>query len=283
LDSFELLRLEIAEEDPPAPPQRGQPDWIARPDRLGGVWGYTRATAGAGWLYLPGIAVYEFETGTSRVKALRDGGATDDAVVDAYYRHALPMALDFHGFQVLHASAVRGARGVHVFSGTSHAGKSTLAYALRQRRYEVFADDAVAFTVAGGTAAALPLPFALRLRAEAAEFFDGQDLPGSSGNGRVDVLRYDATEPLPVASVSLLDRGAATTRRLTPSESFPALLSNGFYFSPEDEATRRRITAALLTLIADTPVFRLSLPRKLERLEDVLDDLEERVLAAPPD
>jgi hypothetical protein len=282
LDSFDLLCLEIAEEDPPAPPQRNQPDWVARPDRLGGVWGYTRATAAAGWLYLPGIAVYEFTGGTRRVKALRDRGATDEAVADAYYRHALPMALDFHGFQVLHASAVRDARGVHVFSGTSHTGKSTLAYALRRRRYEVWADDAVAYTLVDGTARAVPLPFALRLRDDAAGFFEGPELTELPGNGKVDVLRHHASEPLPIASVSLLDRGAATIRPLPPSKSFPALLANGFYFSPEDETARGRIAAALLNLIAEAPVFHLSLPRELGRLGGFLDELEERVLAAPP-
>jgi hypothetical protein len=256
-------------------------DWALRRDRLGGVWGYTRATAGTGCLYLPGIGLYEFVAGSGRVTAVPERQATEASVVDAYYRHALPIALDFHGFQVLHASAARGEQGVHIFCGASHAGKSTLAYALRRRRYEIWGDDAVAIEAERSTFSAVPLPFALRLRDDVAAFFDGAGLV-ESDNGRVAALYYNPSEPRPVASVSLLERGSPRIGALTASESLPALLANGFYFAPEDKETSTRASAAFLGLIAATPAFRVSLPRELGRLDAFLDELEERVLGGPP-
>ena len=192
------------------------------------------------------------------------------------------MVLHFYGLQVLHGSAVKGQRGLHVFCGASQAGKSTLAYALLNRGYEVWADDAVAFTVAGGAISAVGLPFALRIRGDVAAFFEDPEFPTSSSNGKVEALRHSAEErrpePLRIVTVSLLERGAASIARVPPSEALPQILNHAFYFSLEEEAVRRRMTREFLQLVAEVPLFRVILPRRLDRLDGALDDLEARVL-----
>lgn len=278
--AFEAPGLSITGEDPTGPPVESDSVWEVRLDGRGGVWGYVRADGGGGSVYLPRIATYEFNARNRQVNACRAPGAADGVVVDAYYRHALPLALHFYGVQVLHASAVRGPKGVHVFCGTSHAGKSTVAYALLQRGYEIWADDAVAFTAVAGTATAVPLPFTLRLRDETVAFFQRAGIVKSPDNGKVELPQRAEAKPLAIASVSLLESAPATISRVPPSESLPAILNHAFYFSLRDEAVRRRMAAEFLELIANAPLSRVALPRGFERLDGALDQLEEHVLGA---
>ena len=161
---------------------------------------------------------------------------------------------------MLHASAVSDARGVHVFCGASRSGKSTIAYALGRRGFEVWADDAVAFDADDGGITAIPLPFALRLRSEVADFFELPTRIERHANGKTEALRHQAVGPREIASVSLLERGPnSTIARLSAPESLPAVLYHSFYFSLDDSSIRRRMSTQFLELIARAPVFRVSL------------------------
>src|SRR5919106_5320553 len=100
-----------------------------------------------------------------------------DSILDAYYRSVLPMALQAQGAEVLHASAVLTPRGVLALCARSGTGKSTLAYGLSRRGYPLRADDAVAFENSGAQINVRPLPFSIRLRPDAAAFFDQAHVP----------------------------------------------------------------------------------------------------------
>jgi hypothetical protein len=244
------------------------------------VCAYTRAVDGSGWLCLPGLAFFRFPNEGGYIEALPEEGASARTITDAYYRVALPMALQATGFEVLHASAVSDARGVHVFCGASRSGKSTLAYALGCRGFEVWADDAVAFKVDGGGIAAVPLPFALRLRSEVADFFDVTTGAVRKTNGKFETLRHQAVGPREIASVSLLERGESSTiTRLSARESLPAVLYHSFYFSLDDSSILRRMGNQFLELIAEVPLFRVSLRPGLDAVAELLDELERQVLA----
>ena len=80
-----------------------------------------------------------------------------------------------------------------------------MAYALLQRGYEIWADDAVAFTAVAGTATAVPLPFTLRLRDETVAFFQRAGIVKSPDNGKVESPQRAEAKPLAIASVSLLE------------------------------------------------------------------------------
>jgi len=189
------------------------------------------------------------------------------------------MALQAAGHEVLHASAVSDARGVHVICGASRAGKSTIAYALGRRGFEVWADDAVAFRAHDGAITTVPLPFALRLRSEVADFFEEPGHVGPSANGKIEALRRQAGGPQTIASLSLLERGSARSiSRLSPHESLPAVLYHSFYFSLDDPSVRQRMTTQILDLIAHVSVFRV-LRAGLDEVDGLLDDLEQRVFA----
>ena len=98
------------------------------------------------------------------VLAVPEPTASYALVLDAYRRTVLPQALQFFGREVLHASAVVGPSGVVGFCAYSQTGKSTLAFALAQRGYVPWADDALAFETGAQVSQALALPFAVRLR-----------------------------------------------------------------------------------------------------------------------
>lgn len=279
LSSLNLPALTIVRGSLPyCPAHDGDPGWKARLDQHGRVAAYTRATDGGGWVYLPGLAGYRFAAGAARVEAFPEPGAPADTITEGFHRSALPLALQATTYEVLHASAVRDATGVHVFCGASAAGKSTVAYALRRRGFEVWADDAVAFTVSRGEIIAVPLPFSLRIRGEVARFFEEPGHVHQPLDGKMEVLRNHESEPLPVASVSLLERGPAATISRLAAEALPAVLYHSFYFSLDEASLRRRMANQFLDLVARVPVFRVSLRPGLEGVDGLLDDLESRVL-----
>ena len=267
---------------PSCPPASGgDPEWDAHLDHEGRICAYTRAVDGSGWLYLPGLAGYRFPAEDGCIEARPEVDASPDMVTDAYYRVALPMALQAAGYEVLHASAVGDGRGLHLFCGASRSGKSTIAYALGRRGFQVWADDAVAFKVGAGGITAIPVPFVLRLRGEVADFFE-VPTRNRQANAKTEALRDQGVGPREIASISLLERGRnSTIARLSASESLPAVLYHSFYFSLQDSFILQRMATQYLELVAGVPLFRVSLRPGLDALADLLDDLERRVLRAP--
>jgi len=279
--SSEIPWLRIVQGSPPdSPASLRDPEWEPHLDHGGRVCAYTREIDGRGWLYLPGLAWYRFPAGGGSIEAMPARNAPTDTITEAYYRIALPMALQAAGYEVLHASAVSDGRGVHVFCGASRSGKSTIAYALGRRGFEIWADDAVAFRIDGGGITAVPLPFALRLRGEVADFFGVPTSPGWKGDGKTETLRHQASSPREIVSVSLLERSRnAAIDRLSARESLPGVLYHSFYFSLEDSSVLQRMGTQFLELIGGVPLFRVSLRPGLAGMAEVLDDLERQVLA----
>ena len=190
------------------------------------------------------------------------------------------MALQTAGYEVLHASAVSDTTRVHVFCGASRSGKSTIAYALNNRRFRVWADDAVALTARGGRAMAIPLPFALRLREDVAEFF-GMEVPSGPADRKAEVLRGQTGPPVEIASISLLERGDdSRVTRLPGHEALPGVLYHSFFVTLHDQAVRRRMSKQFLEIVGTVPVFRVVLSPGLDAMADLLEELERKVLRA---
>jgi hypothetical protein len=252
--------------------------WEAHRDRSGRICAYTFGHEGESWLYVPGLAYYRLWPGNGYVDALVEPEAVPSTVADAFYRIALPMALQAAGHEVLHASAVADAQRVHVFCGASRSGKSTVAHALTSRGLSPWADDAVAFTAHEGRPTAIPLPFALRLRDDVADFY-GVPRPGDRAERKAEVLRGRAGRPLEIASISLLERGNDPgVVRLPGHEALPGVLYHSFYVSLDDQAVRGRMSRQFLDLVATVPVYRVSVPSALGAVDGLLDELERAVL-----
>jgi hypothetical protein len=183
---------------------------------------------------------------------------------------------------MLHASAVRTQRGVVAFCGASGAGKSTIATGLRRRGYPVWADDALVLEV-GARIGALALPFVVRLRRESAEFFG----LGWRGDGSSCDLSEIERDPVDLAAVCVLKRragsgGGEVTRCRRGPAALTALLAHACTFNLSDLDRKRRMVAQYLAVAARIPVFEAGVQPGLERLPELLDQLEARIIHAEP-
>lgn len=238
------------------------------------------------WVQLPGIGAFKVSPGGD-VLAVPDESAPKSLVLDAYRRTVLPQALQFFGHEVLHASAVVTAGGVVGFCAYSKTGKSTLAFALIERGYRPWADDALLFETRAGGARTLALPFAIRLRPASRDHFGVDPLPVESSpveNGSVSVGR----EALPLKALAVLTRAeedeqaAGTVEQVLPGEAVPSLLPHAYWVSLSDQERKARMVRAYLEVAGVVPVYRIRVPDDLGLLPALLDDVE-RVLLGPPE
>jgi hypothetical protein len=212
--------------------------------------------------------------------------AFPDHVVDASWfervvtRSWMPAVYQVWGRQVLHASASVRRPGGHVvaFTGPSRSGKSTVAYSLAQRaQWTQLADDTLAFSVRDGAIQLQPLTNEARLRPATAAYHRRAHSP-------VAPLPWPDT-PLHLSRVYVLGgdgdaRHAATVEPLTAAESYTLLLEQAHAFTLQIPAFNQRILRDYLALAASVPAFRLSYPRAFDRLDTVLDRVEQHASAA---
>jgi hypothetical protein len=233
-----------------------------RPAAFGG------SDASSAWMELPGVGAFRFGQADDRVLAYPDDGVEDELVEDAFRRIVLPMALQARGIQVLHASAVLGPRGVVAISAVSGTGKSTTAFALSRRGHPLWADDAVAFRVADGSAEAMPLPYSLRLRPETVRHFDHK-APGV----------VSTPEPAPLAAVAVLERGEGPVLiEQVETDALSLLLDHAYVFDFEDPLQKRKLVETYMDLIQTRPIYRVRVAPDLGALDLLLDELERTVL-----
>jgi hypothetical protein len=69
--------------------------------------------------------------------------------------------------------------------------------------------------------------------------------------------------------------------RLSAAGALVAVLPNGYRFRPLDNQREQRMVGTYLDLVARVPVFRLAYERSLDRLERLVDRIEETVESLP--
>jgi hypothetical protein len=250
--------------------------WRDRDGRLS-AWAHTAGSDR--WMYVPGVASYRIRPGNREIVAIPHSLEVTDLVVGGYWRSVLPMAVQLGGREVLHASAVVAAAGVVGFCAVSMTGKSTLAYALSQRGYGLWGDDALAFDTTGTSIDALPLPFQLQLREPFVdESHATSSAPACSGS----------EARVPLAAVCTLERAqladapeSARVQRLSPAEAFPPLLSHAYCYSLEQIERNRAMIGHYIDLAARVPVFNVVFRPGLEHLPSVLTTIERAVEMKP--
>ena len=275
------LVLQVRRTFPPCPPESRA--IISDPEGTPVAFGSRRGSEH--WVSVPERAAFRFQAGSERVLAHPHPLAEDDAVLDAYHAAALPMAVQVAlGGQALHASAVVApALGALAFCGVSHAGKTTLAFALSRRGYPIWADDVLAFEARGADdVRAVRLPFRLNLRAQTAAHFNAAREEASS-----DDREFEEWSRVPLAAVFALERvdvsepwSRPTVRRLAPSEAVMAVLSHAFCFQPQTPQEKRSTMEDYLELVARVPVYALTTGPELGMLDALLDEVETTIAAS---
>jgi hypothetical protein len=260
-------------------------------DNGGRVCAYGQIADGQPWMRVTGIGDFRLDPSGSSV-AVPDEGVSRAEVIDTYYRAVLPMALQLAGREVLHASAVVLPQGVLALCARSETGKSTLAYGMSRRGHQLYADDAVAFDAQGPYPMVTRVPFALRLRQASAAHFGER----SRDLVRVEVPRTGmAEEERPLAALCIVERlrddqpenadgtaGCSSERpavveRLSPADSFAAVLPHAYSFSLRDSERKRRMMRHYLTLVRRIPVLRLRFLSGLGHITEILETLERGV------
>jgi hypothetical protein len=248
-------------------------------DREGTVCAYGYTVHGQHCMHLRDIASFFFSEHCEEVKAIACGPVQRELIVDAYHRTVLPMALQTLGWEVLHASGLLLPEGVAALCGGSHTGKSTLAYGLSRRGYPLWADDAVVFEASSLGVQALPLPFAIYLRAASASFF-AQDQTMLSVPQESDRTEMPEREPAALAALCLLQQipprsgaPAVETRRLSFAEAFAAVLAHAQCFSMEEKPRKRNMLHAYLQLVKQVPVVEVRFQASFEKLPAILDGI----------
>ena len=274
-----MLKLVFADADSftPATPVNDAPEVEVWRDVDGTVCAYGHTLNGKHWMHLPGLARFCFDGRHGEVKAIADPRVRRDSIMDTYHRSVLPMALQAQGAEVLHASAVLTPRGVVALCARSGTGKSTLAYGLSRQGYSLRADDAVAFEISAAQINVRPLPFSIRLRPDAAAFFDQIPFPSSLASIPDSVTQVEERSTS-LAALIVLERFPLTDRfardavqRLAPVRAFTELLTHAYCFSLKDPERKERMVHQYLELSAKVPVFKLRFRIGFENLEVILE------------
>ncbi len=222
----------------------------------------------------PGLVRFRFSPDSSRITALCEPGTSDAYVHELFARELTPLVIQLKGREVLHASAVLTHSGVVAFCGESGAGKSTLAYAFALCGYPLVADDALVIDSTSPIRIA-PLPFAIRLRPDAASFF------GSSPEAPVN---SQGCQQDPLRALVLLERepDAAVPRvtRLRAADAFRSLLPHAYCLSLHDLERKRRMVSSYLDLAERVPAFQVTFAPGLERVAAVRLAIEDQLADA---
>jgi hypothetical protein len=141
----------------------------------------------------------------------------------------------------------------------------------------VWADDTVVFDGSAEGVHAIPYPHRVRIRGEAAEYFELAELRRRDTSSWT-ALEQAQSEPAPLACVFLLEREAHAGTplemfRLAPAEALAAVMEHAYWFRLDDDR-RRRMIAKYLALATQVPVFRMRFPAALDELPEMLDRVE---------
>jgi hypothetical protein len=251
--------------------------WPAAPFERTPTYCYRRVSKGHTAVHHvnPEFCIWQPEVGAARFSAavphltLHPLPHTDRASFAlTVWRSWLPAIYPLWGRQVLHASAVALATGdVFAFTGSTGAGKSTLAYGLSRREgWRPVADDTLVFSSAP-TIALHPLRLQARLRAETAAHYG---LPAA-----VEEPFEWPGESMTLRAIYVLDGhdrdDAVEIARMGAGDGYRRLLAQAHAMSLAFPEHNQRLMREYLTLAGSVVLFTLSFPKSFARFDAVLE------------
>lgn len=182
----------------------------------------------------------------------------------------MPYLLTLSGQTVLHATGSLIDSEIYGFAAPSRTGKSTLAVALARQGFPLVADDTFVIDMSTTPRIVLPSHPGARLRSRSAEYFGLYFDPKSRRSTRVEPgLLPTSDSAARLGGVFLVEPADPTAEvTIAPAGAFDlgALIEQMYVMQAElgsmaDQASE---------LIRDGLVFRLSIPRDLGRLPEVV-------------
>lgn len=272
-----MLKVTIVDRGEPVLPDPRDPLIQTWRDYDGNVCAYAYSSHGDRWLHVPNVASYQIGSTNGEITAFPQSSARNEKVLDIFSRVVLPIALHARGMEVLHASAVSTHKGIIAFCAMADTGKSTTAYALSQRGYEQWADDAVPFEIEENSVRAVRLDFGVRLDPDAEKFLQQSSMKSSDFRQR-QVKEHQIAR---LAVIFVLKRFKSNhykeveVVRLSPAQAFRSVLLHGHFFSLKNTELMRQMVSNYLRLTSIVPVFEIYFTAGFEKITHLLDKIEE--------
>jgi len=267
-----MLSLTIADREEAILPDPRDPLVQIWRDYKGEVCAYAYSLSDNYWLHVPNVASFRFGRKRTEIVAIPEPAVKYDKIQDIFSRVVLPIALHASGMEVLHASAVVTKAGLVAFCAMADTGKSTTAYALSQRGYTQWADDAVPFEPETDQVIAVPLPFGIRLDPDAKQYLD----VNNSSSKRI----FPENQRLRIAALIVLkrfteeDQAEVTVNSLSPAQAFRSVLLHGHFFNLKTSDLMRQMVSNYMQLTSLVPVYEVRFRPGFERISLLLDRLE---------
>lgn len=244
------------------------------------------------WLRFPGLADFRLSANAKEIFCYPLPQISQETILHLLLDQVLPRCLAHQGKIMLHSSAAQLEQGLLLFIGDSGSGKSTLAGDFHQAGNPALSDDCVWIKESEDQIRAVPSYGGLRLWEDSLNvLFDAeQDIHSMahySSKKRVrlnehDLLRFG--DDLPILAVivlsplSQISASEVILDRLSPRETFIAMLKQTFQLNLMDLERMTRHMQALGRIVPRLPSFRLSMPRDYDLLPLVRQKILEIVL-----
>ena len=238
------------------------------------------------------LADFTIDRNGREIVCMSRPGIPEDTLQHLLLDQVIPLVINLRGGEALHASAILTPRGVVAFAGPAGSGKSTIAASLFKMGYPFVSDDCLTLQGKDRNIYAIPAYPGLRLWKDAkAHLF------GDKGNKKLvahytSKLRVDVEEepgsysPAPKPFTRLYDimnspetdaTSDITIERLSPRDSFMALVRCAFRLDITDNRMLRRQFCFLERVVSAVSVRRLIFPRDFTLLpaikEAIFEDL----------
>jgi hypothetical protein len=216
--------------------------------------------------------------------------ASRETIQQLLVGHVIPLLFFERGALPLHASAVLTGHGVLAFVAQTGGGKSTLAAAIGTRGYSIMTDDCAVVEVANEVCRVRPLDNGLRLRSDTLHMLQRTARSAKEHSGSVarktrvtapmlGLQTYDRPARLHQIYFLELVRGARrpTIEPVSRADAILALMVSSFQIATDEPDRLRHMFEILSRVVTQAPVLRLSVPRGLQCLSEVVDAVLENV------
>jgi hypothetical protein len=255
-------------------------------DQCGKEYGFGIRKNSEYWMTFYRAGTFVVQDGDPEVSGFPEPGADLQRFRELFFYVVVPWMIQRQEWECLHASAVLAGSGVVMFTGPSGRGKSTMARAFCDHGAVPYADDAAPFLVRGDSVLCARIPQPLKLREPAASHFTAPKLPVHQDDSEI---RWDLKPTLrPLSVIYWLDRmteggaqGGAVIEALSQMSAFRLLLEEAHCISMSDSSCNRKMVRNYLSLARLSPVFRLSVPARLDAIPKVVKRIQEHQQSLP--
>jgi hypothetical protein len=276
--------------DPPPSPSNWFMNWTLPG---GEEWLSCAKTEGGYLLRFNELADFTIDRNGREIVCMPRSGIPEYTIQHLLLDQVIPLVINLRGGEALHASAILTSHGVVAFAGAAGSGKSTLAGSFLLSGHQHMSDDCLALLEKDQEIYAIPAYPGLRLWDDALSHLFGKNGAHESVSHYTDKRRVqlqkkleaNCTESQPLRRLYAIADPSETERkteimieRLSPRESFMALVRCAFRLDITDNKMLRRQFYFLERVVSTVSIRRLIFPRDFRLLpaiqEAILKDLE---------